>query len=84
MELVLSSENVEPLPRQKEDLIVKPSNFLNSSYKNVVESNYSKMNSNSLFGIRQSVKSHFFVSSSVAATAIKLSVFLTIALLILN
>ena len=84
MELVLSSENVEPLPRQKVDLIIKPSNFLNSSYKNIVKKNYTKQNSSSIFGIRQSVKSHIFNSSSTTETTLKLSLFLAIVLLIFN
>jgi hypothetical protein len=84
MELVLSSENVEPLPSQKEDLIIKPSNFLNSSYKNIVKQNYMKQNSSSVFGIRQRVKSHHFSSPSTTETTLKLSLFLTLILLIFN
>lgn len=84
MELVLSSENVEPLPSQKEDLIIKPSNFLNSSYKNIVKQNYMKQNSSSVFGIRQRVKSHYFSSPSITETTLKLSLFLTLILLIFN
>ncbi|WP_298239287.1 hypothetical protein [uncultured Algibacter sp.] len=84
MELVLSSENVEPLPSQKEDLIVKPSNFLNSSYKNIVKQNYTKQNSASVFGIRQRVKSHLFSSPTAAETTLKLSLFLALILLVFN
>ena len=84
MELVLSSENVEPLPSQNEDCIIKPSNFLNSSYKNIVKQNYTKKNNRSVFGIRQHMKSHLFNSPSTTETALKLSLFLGLLLLIFN
>ncbi|WP_298554795.1 hypothetical protein [uncultured Algibacter sp.] len=84
MELVLSSKNFKHLSNQKEDLIIEPSGFLTSEYKNVVKSSYKTKNSTSIFGIKQRIKSRNFITSRVAETTVKLSLFLTIILLIFN
>ena len=84
MELVLSTKNFESLSNQKEDLVNKPSGFLNSQYKNVVKHSYKNQKATSIFGIKLRVKSRSYVVNCVAETTLKLSLFLTVMLLILN
>ncbi len=84
MELVLTTEDLEPLPKQQDDLITEPSGFLNSEYKSVVKHSLNNISSKSIFGIRQRIKSRSYITSCVAETTIKLSVFLTLIFLIFN
>tara|TARA_R110000868_G_scaffold150151_9_gene373112 strand:+ start:1274 stop:1528 length:255 start_codon:yes stop_codon:yes gene_type:complete len=84
MELVLTIEDLEPLPKQQEDLIVKPLGFLNSKYKNVVNESLNNASSKSIYGIRQRIKSRSYTTTCVAETTLRLSVFLTVILLIFN
>lgn len=84
MELVLTSEDLEPLPKHKTDFITKPSGFLNSQYKSVVNKNFNSMSSKSIFGIRQRIKNRNYSRISIAENTLKLSVFLTVILLIFN
>lgn len=84
MELVLTTEDLEPLPKQQEDLITEPSGFLNSEYKSVVNQSLNNVSSKSIFGIRQRIKSRSYITSCVIGTTLKLSVFLTLIFLIFN
>lgn len=84
MELVLTTEDLEPLPKQQEDLITEPSGFLNSEYKSVVSQSLKNVSSKSIFGIRQHIKSRSYITSCVAGTTLKLSVFLTLIFFIFN
>ncbi len=78
MELVITSQDLEPLPKQNEELIYKPLGFLTSNYKQMVRSNFNKVNSHSIFGIRQRIKSRRFSSNSSIETILKVSLFLTV------
>ncbi|PWH81662.1 hypothetical protein DIS18_13350 [Algibacter marinivivus] len=84
MELVLTNRNLGRFPKQQEDYINKPSGFLNSQYKSIVEKSYKNKKSNSIFGIKQRVKSKSYATSCVAETTLKLSLFLVTMLLIFN
>ena len=85
MELVLTTEDLEPLPSKQKDLITEYSGFLNSEYKSVVSDSLNNVSAKSIFGIRQSIKSrNYIVASSIAETTLKLSVFLTAIVLIFN
>lgn len=84
MELVLTNQHFETLPKQIEEPINEYSGFLNSQYKNLVNESLNSASSKSIFGIRQSIKNRCYTSTCVVATALKLSVFLTIILLIFN
>ncbi len=84
MQLVLSTKNLGRLPKQKEDYINKPSGFLTSQYKTIVKQNYSKQKENSIFGIKQHVKSKRYATNCLAETTLKLSLFLIIVLLSFN
>ncbi|SFZ93710.1 hypothetical protein SAMN05428642_103289 [Flaviramulus basaltis] len=84
MELVLTKVDLEPLPKHNEDLIIEPSGFLTSEYKAVVNENYTKKDTTSIFSIKQRIKSRNYRTCCNAEIALKLSIFLTIILLIFN
>ncbi len=84
MELVLTTQDLEPLPKKNEDLISKPSGFLTSQYKAVVKQNYSKQKSTSIFGVKQLIKSRSYSTNSIVGTTLKLSLFLITLVLIFN
>ena len=75
MELVLISEDLESLPKQEEDFIVKPSGFLNSEYKRVVNESLNNPSSKSIFGIKQRIKSIKYQFTSTIEPVLKVSVF---------
>lgn len=76
MELVITSQELEPLPaRVYTTEFVRPEGLLNSNYKSVVKCNLSNTKSNSIFGIKQRVKSRQYQFTSSIATVLKLSVF---------
>lgn len=82
MELVLTTQDLEPLPKQKCDA----NEFLNegiltSSYKKEIKDNFFKSCPESVFGIKQRVKSKQYQITSSIETILKLSVFV-IALVI--
>ena len=75
MELVITTQDLEPLPQKENDAVNRPLGFLNSNYQQVVKSNFSKMNSNSIFGIKQRLKSRQFNTSCSVETILKVSLF---------
>jgi hypothetical protein len=79
MELVLTSQKLEPSPKRRlETEFVRPEGLLNSNYKSVVKCNLSNTNSTSIFGIKQRVKSRRYQFTSNIDTLLKLSVFATV------
>jgi hypothetical protein len=85
MELVLTQQNAEPFPINKFNSIHnKPLGLLTSEYKAVAKSNYHNFNKQSLFGMRQAVKSQFYNSTCVAEVTLKLSLFLILFLMIFS
>jgi hypothetical protein len=74
MEFTLNQE-LESVP---EPIVVSsyPTNgLLNSSYKSIVKNNFSKSTTNSIFGIRQRIKSSQLSNVDHIAAILKLSVF---------
>lgn len=85
MELVLTEQDLEPLPEPKELVQhVKPEGILNSNYKKLVTKNLSQITSQSLFGIKQRLKSSQYRFTSGAETILKVSVFATIIIAIFS
>ena len=77
MELVLSTQDLEPLPKCKLEVApMRPEGLLNSNYKSIVRCNFAHINSHSIFGIKQRVKSRQYQFTSSISTILKLSVFL--------
>lgn len=75
MELLITQES-EPLPiRILNTEFEAPEGILNSNYKKVVKCNFTNLNSNSIFGIKQRVKSRQYQFTSSIETLLKVSVF---------
>ncbi|WP_299338463.1 hypothetical protein [uncultured Psychroserpens sp.] len=84
MELVLKSQELEPFPNHGlESEFIRPEGLLNSNYKSVVKCNLSNTDSNSIFGIKQRVRSRQYQITSSISTLLKLSVFVTVLAFIL-
>ncbi|MFD2822991.1 hypothetical protein ACFS5M_04880 [Lacinutrix iliipiscaria] len=81
MELLITSQDLEPLPKYNEDQVNQPLGFLNSNYQQIVRHTYNKMNSGSVFGIRQRLKSKQYNSCCSIETTLKVSLFLVIFLI---
>ena len=56
MELALTIEDLDPLPKQHGDFIAKPSGFLNSKYKSVVNESLNNASSKSIFELNIVIK----------------------------
>ena len=83
MKLVIASQDLEPLPKQNEDFVNKPLGFLTSNYKQIVKSNFNTINSHSIFGIRQRIKSRQYVANYSIETILKVTLFLIIFLAVI-
>ncbi|MEM6515917.1 MAG: hypothetical protein AAF688_07015 [Bacteroidota bacterium] len=64
----------EPEPESR-ILQTRPEGILNSNYKAIVRNNFNKAESNSIFGIRQAIKSRQYQFTPSIDTILKLSVF---------
>jgi len=84
MELVITSQDLEPLPIQKEEPVNKPLGFLTSNYKQIVKSNFNKVNSNTIFGIRQRIKSRQHSTNYSIETILKVSLILVVSFIIIS
>lgn len=84
MELVLTTEDLEPLPEQQEAIIVKPSGFLNSEYKSVVNDSLNNTSSKSIYGIKQRIKNRQYQFTSAIETVLKVSTFMVIIMIIFS
>ena len=84
MELALTIDDLEPLPKQNKDLICEPLGFLNSQYKTVVKDSLKDTSTRSIFGLRRRIKSSRYYLTSGVEVALKVSAFFTIILLIFS
>ena len=76
MELVLTQQDIEPLPRKKrETFTFKNEGLLSSTYKQETCKNFFHSNPKSVFGVKQYIKSKQYQFTSSIATILKLSVF---------
>ncbi|MDG5490102.1 hypothetical protein [Psychroserpens sp. SPM9] len=83
MELVLTSQKLEPSPKRRlETEFIEPGGLLNSSYKSVARCQKHHANSTSISGIKQRIKSRQYQFTSSIDTLLKLSVFATVLALI--
>jgi hypothetical protein len=84
MELIITNTKSQSLSKRR--IIEKesqPEGILNSNYKQIVNQNLKSASPNTVFGIKQRLKSLQFQTTSTAAeTLLKLSVF-TVAILII-
>lgn len=85
MELLLTEQDLEPLPEFNEFVQhVKPEGILNSNYKKLIRKNLNNRASQSLFGIKQRLKSRQYRFTSGAETLLKVSAFTTIIITIFS
>ncbi|WP_303317056.1 hypothetical protein Q4Q34_02840 [Flavivirga abyssicola] len=83
MELLLTEQDLEPLPEPKGYVQhAEPEGILNSNYKKLVTKNLSNITSQSLFGIKQRLKSSRCRFTSGAETILKVSAYTTIIIAI--
>ncbi len=76
MELVLTTQDLEPLPKQELVTVnLENAGLLNSNYKRISRNNYSNINSQSVFGVKQLVKSRKYRFTSSIETVLKVSLF---------
>jgi len=79
MDLVLTTQDIELLPEPRREIIINSSQgLLNSNYQKIVRENYNRLNTRSVFGVKQYVKSEQYQFTSGIETVLKLSVFATI------
>jgi hypothetical protein len=77
MELVLKSQEFESLPEPIGFTEYNTSEgLLNSNYQNVVKSNLNNIEANSVFGVKQRIKSYHYKTTSSIETVLKVSVFM--------
>lgn len=85
MELVLTTQDLDPLPRHEEGTFNLENNgLLNSNFKQVSRNNFNNFNSNSVFGRRQLVKRNKFIHTTSVETIIKVSLFVIITIITLS
>lgn len=85
MELVLTHQDLEPLPRQKkEPFIFTNEGLLTSTYKEETRNNFFHSNPKSIFGTKQRIKSFQYQFTSHIETILKLSVFAIALIIALN
>ena len=84
MELVVSKYDFQTgvKPKEIEDYI-KPEGLLNSNYKNIVKENYVYIEQDTVFGIRQRIKSFQYANTTSISIILKISVFILGYLLII-
>ena len=81
--LVLRKE-VQPVPlKNQRSYIDSYEGFLNSSYKQVARKNFETVDSKSLFGIKQRIRTFHFSKERPTVTIVKLSAFLLILVAIM-
>lgn len=84
MELLLTSQDLDPLPKRKlYSELTRPGGLLNSNYKAIVRRNFSHANSTSIFGIKQREKIRQYQFTSSIDTILKLCVFIIVLAFIL-
>jgi hypothetical protein len=76
MELVLSHQEIEPLPRKKnEPFIFNNEGILSSVYKKETQNNFFQSSPKSVFGVKQGIKSFQYQYTSGVDAILKLSIF---------
>jgi hypothetical protein len=83
MELVVSRHSFQrEVNHEKIEDDIKPEGLLNSNYQNIVKDNYTSIKEESVFVIRQRIKSFQYANSTSISTILKISVFLIVYIVI--
>ncbi|WP_452219527.1 hypothetical protein [Lacinutrix salivirga] len=83
MELVITPQDLEPLPIQEIDTVTQPLGFLTSQYKEEVKHNFFNAKKTSLFGIKQRIKSKSYATCCSMSTLLKVTLFVILTLIAL-
>ncbi|MCK0110403.1 hypothetical protein MWU58_13965 [Flavobacteriaceae bacterium S0825] len=76
MELVLSHQEFEPLPKKKrEHFVFNNEGILSSAYKEEIKNNFFQSSPKSVFGVKQRIKSFQYQYTLGIDAVLKLSVF---------
>lgn len=77
MQLVITKQHIkqEFKPKVVEQYI-KPEGLLNSNYQCIAKSNLENVEANTIFGVKQRIKSYHYRTTSSAETLLKAAVFL--------
>ncbi|NND26031.1 MAG: hypothetical protein HKO00_08420 [Flavobacteriaceae bacterium] len=76
MEALIIHQEIEALAKQKKELFeFKNEGLLNSPYKQAIRENFFHSDPNSIFAIKQRIRSYQFQFPSTIDTILKLSVF---------
>jgi len=85
MEIVLTHQEFEPLPRQKrEPFIFNNEGILSSAYKDETRNNFFRSNPKSVFGAKQRIKSFQYQYTSSIDAILKISVFAIALIVVFN
>ncbi|MCO4822188.1 MAG: hypothetical protein KC469_08975 [Flavobacteriaceae bacterium] len=85
MELVVSTQDLEPLPKpQSAPFIFNNEGLLTSAYKEKIQSNFFQSNPKSIFGTKQRVKSQLYKSPIAIDVVLKLTVFVIAIVAVIN
>lgn len=84
MELVLSTQELEPESDPRSFTHNRPLGILNSNYQNIVKHNFTNQNKPSLFSTKQRLKSSRYNICSGVETTLKVSIFFIALLLAFN
>ena len=85
MELVLSHQEFEPLPKQKrESFVFNNEGILSSAYKEETRDNFFQSSPKSVFGAKQRIKSFQYQYTSGIGAILKISVFAIALIAVFN
>ncbi len=84
MELLVTSQDIEPLPETGLSVHNGPSGILNSKYKAIVKKNFSSLRKPSLFSIKQRLKSKQYSTCCSMGAILKISLFVVGLILAYN
>lgn len=83
MQLVITKQHIKREFQSKSvEKYIKPEGLLNSNYQCIAKSNLENVEANSVFGVKQRVKSYHYRTTSGMETLLKVVVFLIIYLMI--
>lgn len=84
MRALVLNKQIGSLTKKKEkDLVTSYEGFLNSEYKQVAKSNFFDAEPDSIFGIKQRIKSRLYSKSVGIEVVLKLSLFAVVLAIIL-
>jgi len=84
MKLIVSSQDLDPFSQQYSFKHNLPSGILSSRYKSVVKYNFNTLTKQSLFSIKQRIKSKQYNTNCAVSASLKISLFVLVLLMAFN